>query len=138
MKRTCTYLTDGATNKPININRIITNGCDGGISKICFKKNVFNSVTCQNITNWHTDIKRIYVDFGSNHRTCVQLSGVNCSIARLIFPLVDEISLILAHLYVLISKILHNCKPHHIPKPLHNSTSKINASHQHSMKFGNK
>lgn len=48
------------------------------------------------------------------------------------------IYLMLAHLYSLISKILQSFRPHHIPKPLQSNTSNINASHQHSMKFGSK
>lgn len=115
-----------------------TTGCDGGISKICFKKNVFNSVTCQKITNCDTDKNRMYVDFGFNHRTVVQLTGVNCKTTRLILPVVVEMSRMLAHLYSRISMILTIFKPHQMPNPLQISTSNINASHQHSMKFGSK
>lgn len=81
---------------------------------MCFKKNVLSSVTfyhknkqgvrlntrtieniftCQNITNWHTAKNLIYVDFGSNHLTWAKLPGVNWSTARLILPLVVEMSL---------------------------------------------
>lgn len=132
------YRTDGATTKPIIIRRMATTGCDGGISKICFKKNVLSSVTCQNITNCDTDKNRMYVEFGSNHRIVDQLTGVNCNTARFNLPVVVEISRMLAHLYSRISRILQIFKPHQIPSPLQTSTSKINASHQHSMKFGNK
>lgn len=131
-----TYLTDGATIKPMNTRRIATTGCDGGISKMCFKKNVLSSVICQKITNWDTDTNRIYVEFGFNHRTVVQLTGVNCKTARFILPVVVEISRMLAHLYSRISSILQILKPHQIPRPLQIKTSKINASHQHSTKFG--
>lgn len=132
------YLTDGATIKPIKIKRRPTTGCDGGISKICFKKNVLSSVTCQNMTNCDTDKNRMYVDFGFSHRTVVQLTGVNCKTTRFILPVVDEISRMLAHLYSRISRILTIFKPHQMPKPLQMSTSNIKASHQHSMKFGSK
>lgn len=44
----------------------------------------------------------------------------------------------LAHLYSLISNILQIFRPHQMPSPLHTSTSKIRASHQHSMKLGSK
>lgn len=46
--------------------------------------------------------------------------------------------LMLAHLYSLISSILQILRPHHMPKPLHSTTSRIMASHQHSTKFGSK
>lgn len=95
-------------------------------------------LTCQNITNCITAAKRIAVDLGSNHLIAVQLSGVNCNTARLIFPLVDEMSLILAHLYSRISSILQIFKPTQIPMPLQIKTSKIKASHQHSTKLGSK
>lgn len=117
---------------------MVTIGCDGGISNMCFKKNVFNSVTCQNTTNCDTDKKRMYVDFGFNHLTVVQLTGVNCKTARFIFPVVVDISRMLAHLYSRISSILQIFKPHQMPRPLQTSTSNIKASHQHSIKFGNK
>lgn len=115
-----------------------TIGCDGGISKICFKKNVLSSVTCQNITNCDTDKNLMYVEFGSNQRIVVQLTGVNWSTARFNLPVVVEISRMLAHLYSRISSILHIFRPHQMPSPLQISTSKINASHQHSIKLGNK
>lgn len=134
--QTKSYLTDGATIKPINTRRMATIGCDGGISNICFKKNVLSSVICQKITSCDTDKNRIQVDFGFNHRTVVQLTGVNCNTARFILPVVVEMSRMLAHLYSRISSILQIFSPHQIPRPLHISTSKINASHQHSMKLG--
>lgn len=100
----------------------------------------------------------MYVDFGSSHRTWAKLPGVNCRTARLILPLVVDMSLqimvglerdsffeteahtdlMLAHLYSRISRILQIFRPHQMPKPLHNTTSKIRASHQHSTKFGNR
>lgn len=94
--------------------------------------------TCQNITSWHTAAKRIAVDFGSSHRIDVKLSGVNCNTTRLILPVVDEISLMLAHLYSRISSALQILKPTQMPRPLQMRTSKMSASHQHSMKFGSK
>lgn len=133
-----TYRTDGATIRPINVRRMATTGCDGGISKICFRKNVFNSVICQKITNCETDTNRIYVDFGSSQRIDVQLTGVNCKTARLILPVVVDMSRMLAHLYSRISSILQMRRPHQMPKPLQTRTSRMSASHQHSTKFGNK
>lgn len=132
------YRTDGATINPINTKRIATIGCDGGISKICFRKNVFSSVICQKMTSCDTDNKRIYVDFGSSQRIDVQLSGVNCRTARLILPVVVDMSRMLAHLYSRISSILHMRRPHQMPKPLQTRTSRMSASHQHSIKFGSK
>lgn len=49
-----TYLAEGATIIPKNVSLPMTRGCDGGISKICFRKKVFNSDICQNMTNWQT------------------------------------------------------------------------------------
>lgn len=94
--------------------------------------------TCQNMTSWHRPQNRMYVEFLSSHRTLDQLPGVNCKTARLILPLVDDMSLMLAHLYSRISSSLQNLRPHQMPSPLQTSTSKIKASHQHSMKLGSK
>lgn len=60
---------------------------------MCFKKNVFNSESCQNTTNWLSAKNRMYVLVGSNHRTGLHWTGVNCNIALFILPVVDEISL---------------------------------------------
>lgn len=105
---------------------------------MCFKKNVFSSVTCQNITSCMTAANRIAVDFGSSQRMADQLSGVNCNMARLILPVVVEMSLMLAHLYSRISRIWHIFRPIQMPKPLQIITSSMSASHQHSMKLGNR
>lgn len=90
------------------------------------------------MTNCDTEMNRIYVDLGFSHRTVVQLTGVNCSIARFILPVVVDMSRILAHLYSRISNFLTIYKPQAMPAPLHTTTSNSNASHQHSMKFGSK
>lgn len=45
------YLTDGETMTPMRHSLAMTRGCDGGISNMCFKKNVFNSDICQNTTS---------------------------------------------------------------------------------------
>lgn len=105
---------------------------------MCFKKNVFSSVTCQNITNCITAANLMAVDLGSSQRIADQLSGVNCSIARLILPVVVDISLMLAHLYSRISSILQILRPTQMPRPLQMITSRMRASHQHSIKLGNR
>lgn len=78
---------------PIRMSLATTRGWDGGISKICFKKKVLSSETCQKMTIWHSAKNRIYVHVGSSQRTCVQLPGVNCSTARFILPDVEWMSL---------------------------------------------
>lgn len=93
------HLTDGATMTPINTNLATTNGWDGGNSYTCFKKKVFNSETCQNITSWHKATSRICVQVGSSHLTDIQLPGVNCNIALFNFPVVLSMSRILTHLF---------------------------------------
>lgn len=90
------------------------------------------------MTSCITAAKRMAVDLGSSHLIAVQLIGVNCSMARLILPLVVEMSLMLAHLYSRISRILQILRPTQIPAPLQSSTSKMRASHQHSMKLGSR
>lgn len=133
-----TYLTEGATNRPMKMRRPITMKWSGGISKMCFKKNVFSSVTCQKITSWMTAANLIAVDLGSSQRMADQLSGVNCSMARLILPVVVDMSLILAHLYSRISRIWQIFRPIQMPRPLQMITSRMRASHQHSMKLGSR
>lgn len=78
---------------PRNNRRATTIGCDGGISKMCFKKKVFNSEICQNMTIWQTAKNLMYVLLGSSQRTCVQLTGVNWRTALFSLPVVDRISL---------------------------------------------
>lgn len=88
-----TYLTDGATMTPINMSLEMTSGCEGGISKMCFRKKVFSSDSCQKMTSWQRAKKRMYVHVGSSQRTGAQLSGVNWSMARFILPDVLDMSL---------------------------------------------
>jgi hypothetical protein len=78
---------------PIRMSLATTRGWDGGISKICFRKKVLSSETCQKMTIWHSAKNRMYVHIGSSQRTCVQLPGVNCSTARFILPDVEWMSL---------------------------------------------
>ena len=132
------YLMEGATIRPIMINRHRLRLWPGGTSKICFRKKVLSSVICQNITNWQTAAKRMYDEWGSNQRTYVQLSGVNWRTARLILPDVEWISLMDSHLYSRISRYWHSFMPIHIPSPLQSKISRMIASHQHSTKFGSK
>lgn len=87
------YLTEGATITPIRKSLAITRGCEVGISNICFKKNVFNSDICQKTTSWLRAKNLIYVQFGSSQRTGVHCTGVNCRMALLILPVVEEMSL---------------------------------------------
>lgn len=133
-----TNLADGATIIPRKPSLAMTRGWFGGISKICFKKNVFNSESCQKITIWLRAKNLMYEQVGSSHRTWVQLSGVNWSMTLFNFPLVEWMSLMLTHLYSRISKHLQIFIPTQIPKPLHTKTSRIRASHQHSLKFGSR
>lgn len=133
-----TYLADGATIKHKNMSLVPTIGWDGGISKMCFRKKVFNSDNCQKTTIWHKAKNLMYVQFGSSHRTCVQLPGVNWSMTRFNFPLVERISLTLTHLYSRISRHLQIFNPSQMPSPLQSKMSRTMASHQHSTKFGNK
>lgn len=106
-QRTTSHLADGATMIPRNMRRPTTIGCEGGISKMCFKKNVFSSEICQNITIWQTAKNLIYVLLGSSQRTCVQLTGVNWRTALFSLPVVDRISLHIKNIQMKIN--LRNC-----------------------------
>lgn len=123
------YLADGATIIPRNKSRPTTSGWDGGISKICFKKNVFSSEICQNITIWQTAKNLIYVHVGSNHLTCVQLTGVNCITALFSLPVVEWISLkyrnkISSNVTIFLYSLI-NCKCHaNLPQNMERSNLK--------------
>ena len=98
------YLILGAEMAPRRRMRINTSGCSGGIWKMCFRKNVFSSDSCQNMTSWQTARVRMAVFVGSSQRIAVQDSGVNCITARFSLPVVLRISL--QAIIIIISDVL--------------------------------